>query len=565
MSQLAALVWLKWRLFRNSMTRRRGGGAANRVASLLTLGAAMVFALLVACGMGAATYFLTSEATPLRGARGAAELKGVFLVFILLSTIYLTWATVPLSVGGGGEFAPGRLLLYPVSLRKLFALDVLSELSSLASIFAAPAILAIALGAGLARGRVLAALAVGVCGLLFGVAVSKLLTTCVGALTRARRARGEALVALVGAVAAFAGVLFGRGAELFERAGSFPAGLRWTPPGAVTLALTSGLREGGAAGDYWQGILLLLVYTASAILLAYRVARRSLTSAGGGTARRKQAAADPSRRGAGALAGWRLPLASPQLSSIVEKELRYHARNAQLRVVALMPLVLTLAFGLMGSSERGSAAAGAPGGLFAPFMPYLDGGRAAFSVLYVFMITSALSCNLFGYEGAGMRALVLAPVARRTILVGKNVATLCVSLLMATAVVAFNQLLYRDVSTRAILFASLCFVAYASIFTTIGNWLSIRFPKRLEFGRRLNASGMTGLLLLPIFLLAAALPALAVWAGYAARSRAVVYVILAAFAAAGVASYLLLVRRQERSLQRRELDILEAVTGRDAA
>jgi hypothetical protein len=192
----------------------------------------------------------------------------------------------------------------------------------------------------------------------------------------------------------------------------------------------------------------------------------------------------------------------------------------------------------------------------------MEGTGAALSVLYVFLIMSALSSNLFGYEAGGMRAYVLAPVARRTILAGKNLACAVVSLVFAVGVVAVNALLYRDLTPRALLFTLLCFVFFAAAAAVVGNWFSLRFPKRLQFGKRMNASGVTGLLLLPVFLCIAAAPALAVLGGYAARSLLVEYVILAAFAVAGVAVYFLSLGRQGRRLAARELDILEAVTGR---
>jgi hypothetical protein len=184
-------------------------------------------------------------------------------------------------------------------------------------------------------------------------------------------------------------------------------------------------------------------------------------------------------------------------------------------------------------------------------------------VLYVFLITSALSANLFGYEAGGMRAYVLAPVARRTILAGKNLAGFTVSLVFAVAVVAVNALLYRDLTPRALLFTLLCFIFFTAVTATVGNLFSLRFPRRLQFGKRMNASGMAGLLLLPVFLCIAAAPALAVLGGYAAQSLLIEYVILAAFAAASVVVYLLSLARQGRLLAERELDILEAVTGRD--
>ncbi|MDQ3754289.1 MAG: hypothetical protein M3371_06105, partial [Acidobacteriota bacterium] len=540
--------------------RRKGRGRANRVASLLTMLVGLGVALLVAGGMGVAAYALVGRSVGGNAALtglGGAELRGALVLFILLATIYLTWATVPLSLGGGSQFTPGRMLLYPVSLRKLFALDLLSELTSLAAIFAMPAVCAIALGAGLASGNVGQSLVIAACALVFGVALAKLLSTCVGVLMQARRTRGEALLAFVGAMAAFTGVLFGQSERLLEGAREFPAVLRWTPPGAAALAL-AGASGANGAREFWFAVALLLTYAAAAILLAYWIAKRSLASSGHASGKRETSEASGARTRA-ALAGWSLPFASPQLSSIVEKELRYAKRNAQLRVMALMPLVLTLSFSLIGRRRGGGESLS----WFQEFAPYMEGSRAALSLLYVFMIMSAVSGNLFAFEGGGMRTLVLSPVERRTILLGKNLAALIVAFFVAALVMVFNGLLYGDLTWRALLFATFCFVIYAVAFTLVGNWLSMRFPKRLQFGRRLNASGMTGLLLLPVLVALVVPPALSVWAGYRTESRVIVYVILAAFAAVAVASYVWLINFQGRALARRELDILEIVTGRD--
>jgi hypothetical protein len=91
----------------------------------------------------------------------------------------------------------------------------------------------------------------------------------------------------------------------------------------------------------------------------------------------------------------------------------------------------------------------------------------------------------------------------------------------------------------------------------------VRFPKRLRYGRRAGASGVGGLMLLPLFIFALAAPAAAVIAGWAAGSVAVEYAILAALALFSVGAYLLLLGSQGRELGRRELDILEAVAKRD--
>src|SRR5947209_11777791 len=64
---------------------------------------------------------------------------------------------------------------------------------------------------------------------------------------------------------------------------------------------------------------------------------------------------------------------------------------------------------------------------------YAAGAGAVFSVLYIFTLISPISTNLFGFDGAGMRALVLSPVSRRLILVAKNAAVTFISLVLVTA------------------------------------------------------------------------------------------------------------------------------------
>ncbi|MCA1565131.1 MAG: hypothetical protein LC803_05755 [Acidobacteria bacterium] len=571
-AQLGALAWLKWRLFINAMRSKRG--AANRAASALGTLFALAFSLMLAAGLGAGAYFVVHNRSGGGGGGRAsrfapdlatgASVESLFLLFGMASMIYLVWATAPLSFGGGNQFDPGRLLLYPVSLRKLFALDLLSELTSLASIFAAPAIFAISFGAGLAHGRVGGALVVAVCATLFGMSLAKLLSTCLDALMRARRARGEALLAALGVMGALSGLVLGQSDRLFAHFGRFPSALRLTPMGAMAAALAGGA---GANANYLLSLGVLLAYTLVTTFATYKIARHALEGSGGrrrrrggGRARAVRVAAEGAKPW-----GWRLPFGSEELSSVFEKELRYAMRNAQLRTMAAMPVIMTLSFKLIGS-RRGGGFGGrgeaAGGGFFAAVAPYMEGTGAALSVLYVFLITSALSANLFGYEAGGMRAYVLAPVARRTILAGKNLAGFVVSLVIAVAVVAFNGLLYRDLTPRALLFTTLCFVFFAAAAATVGNLFSLRFPKRLEFGKRMNASGVAGLLLLPVFLCIAVAPALAVLGGYAAESLLIEYVILAAFAAAAVAVYFLSLGRQGRLLAESELDILEAVTGR---
>lgn len=563
MFQLRALIWLKWILFRNALRSR--SGAANRAASVLGTLAALGFALMVAAGLGLMSYGLATGASgfvEVQGGDGASSAGALFILFGMLSTVFVMWGTVPLSFGGGSRFDPGLLLLYPIGLPKLFAIDLLSELTGLASIFAMPSVFAIALGAGFGHGRVVMSLVVAVCATLFGISLAKLLSTAIGSLMQRRRTRGETVLALVAAVGGMAGALMNQMWTFVERNTGLVSGLRrsglvWTPPGVVALALTEGLHPGGATA-YALALLTLVLYTSLAIALAYQLARRAVAGGGGGAKKARREAttkdADPKLR------GWRLPFISEELSAIVEKELRYVARNPQLRTLALVPVffVFWTNVAFSGSGDETSGA----GGWFARFADYADGWREATGASYVFMILSSLSCNLFAYDGAGMRTLILSPVDRRKILLAKNIAVVCVAFVFSLSVALVSRAVTGDWRRGGILFASLCFVFFASMFALAGNRLSMRYPKRLQFGKRMGAAGVTGLLLVPGFVVMLIPPALAVWAGATMESHLVKYAILAAFAGAGVALYGVLITRQGRELAARELEILDVVSGR---
>ena len=85
--------------------------------------------------------------------------------------------------------------------------------------------------------------------------------------------------------------------------------------------------------------------------------------------------------------------------------------------------------------------------------------------------------------------------------------------------------------------------------SVMGNSLSIRFPKRMKFGKRLNVSGVVGLLLIPMIFVLALPPLAATAAGYVAQSLLVEYVTLAVLALLSIGFYLLMISAQGESLQ----------------
>ena len=557
MAQLRTLIWLKWKLFRNSL--RSSKAVVNRIASILGMLAALALALLIALGLGAAAYALTSphgmmDVLQRKGGTSESNTSIEFIFFTILAFSYLVWATLPLSIGSSKQFDPGRMLMYPISLRKLFAIDFVSELATLQSIFSVPGILALGIGAGLGTGEMTRALLVTIPAAAFGLALSKWLATVIGYLTRGKRTRGETLVAIIGAVVGLGGALLGQIAPVIFKHAASVKGLRWTPPGAAAFALTTGLKQDPLG--YVLALATLGAYTIVLVIATYWIARRAALGLEG---RRRGPAAAATVKDKN-YSGWELPLLSPHISAVVEKELRYIMRNAQIRMMALMPLILIVV--RIMNTNRFSKTAPGPGhnvSFAQDFLIYGKGLMATGGVLYVFLILAGLSCNLFAFEEGGMRALILSPVARRDVLFGKNIAITTVAAVFSVFLLIINEIVFRDLTQGAVLFIGLSFITFAALMAMIGNWLSMRFPKRMQFGKRLNVSGVVGLLVIPMVLVLALPPLAATAAGYIAQSLTVEYATLALLAAFTLGSYFLVISAQGESLQRREVEILEAV------
>ncbi|HEX3253797.1 MAG TPA: hypothetical protein VHS05_30460 [Pyrinomonadaceae bacterium] len=558
MSQLGTLIWLKWRLLRNSLRSSKSGynrfAVINKLASIVGMLIAFAFAVVVALVLGFIAYTLTqpeglgSAFHRTAGRNMPENLSTEFIFFSIFGLVYLMWSTVPLSLGGGKQFDAGKLLMYPITLRKLFIVDFVSEFTTLHSVFLVPAVLALAIGAGLGSNKLSITLIGAIPAALVGVGLSKWLSTIIGSLLRRKRARGETVVALLGVVVGLGAAVAGQIVPLLFKHAESLRSLRWTPPGAAAF-----LFVGNPAHDrvaYVAAFLTLSAYAIVLIVATYWIVRRAALGIEG---RRKQKVVVETVE-AVAYSGWQLPLLSSDLSAIVEKESRYLMRNAQVRMMALMPL-LVIFIRLINSQRFGTGRRGMSNG----FMAYGSGLLLIGGVLYVFLILAGTSCNLFAFEEGGMRTLILSPLDRRKILLGKNIVLTFLALAFVTALLILNTIIFRDLTIGSLVFLILCFVIFAAINWTVGNWLSIRFPKRMRYGKRLNVSGVAGLFLIPLILLMVAPPVVSTLVGYFTRSLLNEYLVLTLFALVSVGLYALMINFHGRLLARREIDILEAV------
>ena len=552
MSQLLTLIWLKWRLLRNSL--RSSKVVVNKIASILGMLLAFSFAVIFALVLGFIAYSLAQpeglgsalQRTTARELPAGASTE--FIFFSIFGIIYLMWATVPLSVGGGKQFDAGKLLMYPITLRKLFAVDFVSEFTTLHSVFLVPAVLALCIGSGLGSGNLLTSLIAFVPGVLFGVALSKWLSTIIGSVLRRKRARGETIVALIGAIAGLGIAAVSQVAPiLFKHAETFRS-LRWTPPGAAAFLLMADVATDPL--PYAVAFVTLSAYAIVLLIATYWIARRAAL---GLERRQRQKTAAPIIAGEG-YSGWQIPFLPPDLSAIVEKELRYALRNAQVRMMALMPLII-IVIRMVNRQRFGTVGRG----FSSSFVTYGSSLLLLGGMVYVFLILAGLSSNLFAFEEGGMRTLILSPIDRRRILLGKNLVLTLIALVFSSALLILNFILFRDTTPENLLFLALTFIIFAAISSSIGNWLSIRFPKRMKYGKRLNVSGVAGLFLIPQVVLLLSFPVLATLIGYSTSSLFNEYLALAAFTLFALGFYSIMINWQGKLLARREIEILDAV------
>jgi hypothetical protein len=426
--------------------------------------------------------------------------------------------------------------------------DFISEFTTLHSVFLVPAVLALCIGSGLGSGNLSTSLIAAVPGLLFGVALSKWLSTIIGSILRRKRSRGETIIALIGAIAGLGTAAVSQVAPiLFKHAETFRS-LRWTPPGAAAFLLMADVASDPL--PYAVAFVTLSAYAIALLVATFWIARRAAL---GLERRQKQKSAAPVT-GDGGYSGWQIPFLPPDLSAIVEKELRYALRNAQVRMMALMPLII-IVIRMVNRQRFGTVGRGFSNG----FVTYGSSLLLIGGMVYVFLILAGLSSNLFAFEEGGMRTLILSPIDRRRILLGKNLVLTLIALVFCSALLVLNFILFRDTTPANLLFLAMTFIIFAAISSSIGNWLSIRFPKRMKYGKRLNVSGVAGLFLIPQVGLLLLAPVLATLIGYSTKSLWNEYIALAAFTLLALAFYSIMINWQGKVLARREIEILDAV------
>ena len=574
--QFGAILWLRWRLTKNALTR---GGQTNAALSVLLVVLMGVAAF--GAGVGGIAF----------GAISGSQVSPPALLLIwdgILFAFFIFWALgLVIEIQRSETIDLTKLLHLPLSLQQVFVFNYAASHFTPSLVLFLPCMLGFSVGLAIGTGPAMALLIPVVLGLVFLVtAWTYCLRGWLAALMINKRRR-RAIIVWMTMIMVVGGQLPNLvfNSPLFRRSsraaaapsGNSPGGLalsepvlmaHWVlPPGWVGYSAKA-LKEhhvwpalGAAAACGLLGALgLMRAYRMT--LRFYRDADHprgspTLLALPGPAAPAAGSAASLRRRPL--LVERRLPWLPDDIAALTLATLRSLMRAPELKMALIMPLVMGGVFGSMWFTH----AKPAPG----QFVTAFAGTLAV--IVSMFSVSQMLS-NVFGLDRSGFRALMLLPTRRHHILLAKNLAFLPLAAAMALALLLLAKVLVGLPWTH--LAGSLVQVPAAFLmFCLCGNLLAILAPYRMPSGtlqaRKPKAivfvAALASMLLLPLVMAPILIPpglqllcSFAGWAPWLPVNFLASLVLLALV----IWLYALLLPLEGRLLYRREQTILKEVT-----
>jgi ABC-2 type transport system permease protein len=470
--QIWLIADLRWRVFRNSLRTLRGRLDVVSSALLWLMMGGLMLGGGAAIGIGAYIFVARHEAPRLVD---------------LFWAVFLFWQFYPIFTGAGGvQFEFAHLLRFPLRYASFLTLSVAYGLFDPGAVVSLFWLVCLTVGAGLARPGLLAwAAAVSLIFAAMNLLLARAVSTWADRWLARRRTREilGLLFILVILTMQFALPMLARsksGQRLAESwLAPFAGVAHALPPGVAAQAVSGG--PAAQTSSALVGFFFVCLYALAFFWLLHLRLGAQYRGENLSEARAPAPSAAPARaRGAAPTSvTWRLPWRSKPVAALFEREARYTLRNWPVMMQLLLPAFFVIVL--------------SPGFKHGKF--FAHHGQMIFpaAVAYAFFSETYWIFNSFGYDGAGIRFLLLAPVRFRQVMLGKN-------LLHATA--TFLNILLLWICVRlvfgppelAVVALTLVASAYALLVNlAVGNVISIRFPNRLEFGVFRRGRGARGM------------------------------------------------------------------------
>lgn len=485
-SHLRTILWLRWRLSRNQWSR---GGSFNAVLTLIVTIAGVVI------GIGGGIFgllggaFLPAKASP----------DKLLVLWDMIALIFLFFWMIGLvsEIQRSESIDISRMLHLPVSLRGVFVVNYLASHLTPSIVLFLPGMLGFSLGLALSRGPVMLVMLPLVLGFLFAITAW---TYClrgwlVTLMMNPRRRRAVIAGVTFGFILIaqlpnfLSNVVFNQKHQRPRTTESAALDDPNAPPDnprskpvigqsvltahKVVPVLWVGYGAmSSASGTVWPaalGALGLSGLGALGLQRAYRSTMRFYQgSAGIKRSERKRRDARPVVRST--FLERRLPCVGDEVAALALAFFRSLSRASEVKMMLATNFIMLLVFGGMILMRRSQAVSD-------EMKPFLVSG----AVVFTFFGLVHLMFNLFGFDRAGFRALVLLPASRRRILLGKNLAFLPAAAVIGLVLLAVVKFALH-VSLLVVLASVLQLLSAFFILSMLGNVASVLVPYRIAPG-----------------------------------------------------------------------------------
>lgn len=496
--QLKTIFWLRWRLMCHQW---RGAGALGAALAVLLLLLALSVAAGAFAGGLAAGYFALADASP----------RTILFTWlgITLAFLFIWLAGLMAELQRSEAIDLQKLMHLPVALGQMFFINYLVSHFSLGTILAVPAMIGLGLGLMLGRsGQMILVIPLALSMVFMVTAWTYYLRGWLAKLMSNPRRRRTIIVGITMVFVLLAqgpnlyfNVLhhFGRRhgddqekvVEMKRTLDTLVAVQGLVPPLWVSLG-ASRLAEGNPLPAL-LGMLGCAALGALGLRRAYVATVSFYRGKSGGQAPLRAAVAGvpkapaaPRTTGKNLFLEKNLPLAPEQAAAVALATLRSMLRAPEVKMAWGSSFIATLVLGglyLLRGGENVSAPA-------KPFLATVSVAMPAFFLAQFFI-------NQFGFDRDGFRALILSPVERRLVLLGKNLAAAPVGLLLGGILLAITsaRLHLPPLGILATLFQLFSVLLMGLV---IGNLFSIIAPYRIQPGsmKPTKMPGLASLLLI---------------------------------------------------------------------
>jgi len=501
-SQFRTIIWLRWCLSRNQWSR---GGKLNAVLTII----------IYVIGLGLC--FVGGVAGILIGALVLSKMPPtvILIVWDLIFGVFLfMWlAGIVSEIQRSETIDISRLLHLPISLRNVFIINYLASHLTFSIILFLPIMLGLTVGLILGGRGLMVLMFPLVLGIIFMVTawtyclrgwlitlmmnkrrrraivagvtfffiILSQLPYIIGNLTDDRHRRkpetAESTQKLEQVLEQAHGddeIVLPRGLLIANKVVPF----LWVGNGAMSLA----------AGNVWPAVLCTAGGFGIGALGLRRAYRSTIRFYQGQTAvgksKRSPKAENPAIKGRN-LIERQLPGVPEEAAASAMAFFRCLVRAPEVKMVLATNFIMLLIFGTMIFVRRSA-------NMSDNFRPFVASGAVAF----MFLSLSQLMFNLFGFDRAGFRQLVLLPTPRKQILLGKNLAFLPVAGLSG-AIFLLIVKVAMDISFVVVTAAVLQLLAAFLLLSMVGNLISVLAPYRIAPGslKPTKSSTKTGALI----------------------------------------------------------------------